>query len=227
MSQDTFPFADTDEAGFVDEGESSNRKAVLVAGGVAAALVLGVGGWFFLGGSSDDASLNDSSFVPAKPRTVAAAPKVAAKTAKKLPVAYKAPLGRDPFKALYIVPAAAAAPATGTTSSGSTSTSTTSTATSTSGTSTSPTSTTPTGTTRYTLKLVSISTPKPGEVRFFTWQVAGATKTVIGGQRFGKFGEIVVLAYETNDAGKVIGAVIQVGDDSPLDVKIGESVSVL
>jgi hypothetical protein len=50
---------------------------------------------------------------------------------------------------------------------------------------------------------------------------------VIPAQRFGKFGEIVVLATEGNDAGKVVGAVIQVGDDSPLDVKIGESVSVL
>src|SRR3954471_16010743 len=106
MSQDTFPFAPDDEApGFTDEGENHNRKAVLVAGGVAAALVLGVGGWFFLGGSGDDSSLNDSSFVPAKPRTVAAAPKqVAAKPVKKLPTAYKAPLGRDPFKALYVVP---------------------------------------------------------------------------------------------------------------------------
>jgi hypothetical protein len=223
MSQDTFPFAEGDQHASLDEESSGNRKAVLVAGGVAAALVLGAGGWFFLGGSSSDSSLNNSSFVPAKPGAVAAAPqKVAVKPAKKLPTAYKAQLGRDPFKALYVVPVAApsaapAAPAapttTGTGSTGSTTTP--------------PGTTTPTGTTRYTLKLVSISTPKPGEVRFFTWQVAGVKKTVIPAQRFGKFGEIVVLATETDSAGKVVGAVIQVGDDSPIDVKVGESVSVL
>ena len=222
MSQDTFPFAAGEEAAaFADEAESSNRKAVLVAGGVAAALVLGAGGWFLLGGGGDDA-IDNSGFVPAKPRAVAAAPKkVATKPVKKLPVAYKAPIGRDPFKALYVVPAAAAAPAAGTPT-------TTSTGTTSTGTTATPTGvTTPTGSTRYTLKLTSMSTPKPGEARFYTFLVAGVSKTVIPAQRFGKFGELVVLALETDRAGKPVGAVIQVGDDSPIDVKVGESVSVL
>jgi hypothetical protein len=225
MSQDTFSFVQGEEApDFADEADH-NRKAVLVAGGVAAALVLGVGGWFLLGGSGEDTSLNNSGFVPAKPRAVAAAPKVAAKTTSKLPVAYKATIGRDPFKALYVVPAAAPAAGTGTTP---TTTSSGTTTTGTTGTTTAPTTTTPTGTTRYALKLLSISTPNAtGEVRYFNWSVAGKTTTVIPAQRFGKYGEIVVLAYEKNTAGKVTGAIIQVGDDSPIDVMIGETVSVL
>ena len=65
-----------------------------------------------------------------------------------------------------------------------------------------------------------------------TWTTAPTTlfdlsTTVIPAQRFGKYGEIVVLAYEKNTAGKVTGAIIQVGDDSPIDVMIGETVSVL
>jgi hypothetical protein len=36
-----------------------------------------------------------------------------------------------------------------------------------------------------------------------------------------------VLAYEHNAAGAATGAVIQVGDDTPIDVSIGETVSVL
>lgn len=225
MSQDTFPFADDEANGFAEEGESSNRKAVFVAGGVAAALVLGVGGWLLLGGSGDDSAA--VAFVPSTThRPAIAAPKAAAQPAKKLPAAYKARLGRDPFKALYVVPAAA--PAGGGTSTESTPTTTGTTTTGTTGTSTTATgTTTPAGTTRYTLKLVSMSTPKPGEARFYNWLVAGAKKTVIPAQRFGKFGEVVVLASEIDNAGKTVGAIIQVGDDSPIDVKVGESVSIL
>ena len=226
MSQDTFPFAEGEEAAeFAEEADAGNRKAVLVAGGVAAALVLGAGGWFLLGGSSEDAA--PVAFVPHKTvRPAATAPKTADK-AKPLPAAYKARLGRDPFKALYVVPAApaggdTAAPATTTTTGTGTTTTTTGTTT------TTPTSTTPAaGSTRYTLKLVSMTTPRPGEVRYFTWAVAGVKKTVIPAQRFGKFGEVVVLATDVNDAGKAVGAVIQVGDDSPIDVLVGESVSIL
>jgi hypothetical protein len=228
MSQDTFPFAPVDEApSFVDEGESSNRRAVLVAGGVAAALVVAAGGWFLLGGSSD--TVNNSAFVPAKSRPAAVAPKkVVTKPVKKLPTAYKDKLGRDPFRALYVVPVAAAV-TPGTTPTGTTPTGTTPTGTTPTGSTTGSTGTTsgtPTGTTRYALKLVAISKPSP-EVRFFTWMVAGKKVVVIPGQRFGKVGEIVVLAYERNAAGTATGAIIQVGDDSPIDVQVGETVSVL
>jgi hypothetical protein len=228
MSQDTFPFAEGEDATpFAEEGEG-NRKAVLVAGGVAAALVVAVGGWFFLGGSGD--STASSAFVPNRTvRPAVVAPKHAvAKAAKKLPTAYKAPLGRDPFKALYVVPVAA--PATTTTTTTPTATGTTPTASGTTPTSTGTgttgtTTTTPTAT-RYTLKLVSISKPSP-DVRFTTWSVGGTKKVVIPAQRFGKYGELVVLAFSKNAAGVVDKAIIQVGDDSPMDVAVGESVSVL
>jgi hypothetical protein len=217
MSQDTFPFAESEEAvPFAEEGER-NRKAVFVAGGVAAALVLAAGGWFFLGGSSDSSS--NAAFVPTHTvRPAVVAPKkVVAKPAKKLPAAYTARLGRDPFKALYVVPVAApaaapAAPAPAPTAAATSGTGTTGTV-------------TPT-TTRYTLKLVSISKPSP-EVRFTTWSVGGTKKVVIPAQRFGKYGELVVLAFSKNAAGVVDRAIIQVGDDSPMDVAVGESVSVL
>jgi hypothetical protein len=228
MTQDTFPFAEHEDATpNVEEGDS-NRKAVFVAGGVVAALVLGVGGWFFLGGSGSGSV--DSAFVAthtARPALVAPK-KVVAKPAKKLPAAYTAPLGRDPFKALYVVPVAAPATAgvVGTTTPGTTgATPTTGTGT----TGTTGTGTTGTGTpttTRYTLKLVSISKPSP-EVRFTTWSVGGTKKVVIPAQRFGKYGELVVLAFSKNAAGVVDKAIIQVGDDSPMDVAVGESVSVL
>ncbi|GAC1610049.1 MAG: hypothetical protein NVS3B26_14710 [Mycobacteriales bacterium] len=232
MSQDTFPFAEGDETPSVEES-SSNRKAALVAGGVAAALVLGGAGYFFLGGSSDTPT--DTAFVPNHGfRAVVAAPRTATNVAKQLPAPYKATLGRDPFKALYVVPVAAAAAAAPATTTGAL-TSTTPTSTNAAGpgsstptstsTSTGPGTTTPTST-RYTLKLVSISKPSP-EVRFTTWKVGTDSKTVIPAQRFGKYGEIVVLAFNKNAQGAVDKAVIQVGDDSPMDVAIGESVSVL
>src|SRR4051812_19103075 len=104
MSQDTFPFAEGEEAVPFGDEAASNRKAVFVAGGVAAALVLVVGGWFFLSGG---ASSEEAAFVPHKTvRPAVTAPKVVVKPAKKLPAAYKAQLGRDPFKALYVIPVA-------------------------------------------------------------------------------------------------------------------------
>ncbi len=224
MSENTFPFADGDDLSpYVDEPER-NRKAILIAGGVAAALVVVAGGYFLLGGSDDTV---DSAFVPHRTvRPAAVAPKAGA-PAKKLPAPYKERLGRDPFKALYVVPVAAVTTSTSTDATGTSAGSPTSGTTTT--TTTTPTSTTTTSTptsTRYTLKLVSISKPDP-EVRFTTWKVGADTKTVIPAQRFGKYGEIVVLAFGKNAAGTVDKAIIQVGDDSPMDVTIGESVSVL
>lgn len=225
MSQDTFPFAPGEEvAPFEDVDEERNRKAVLVAGGVVAALVLGVGAYLFLGGNGDS---EDVGFVPVKraPRAVVTVPKTRP-LAKKLPVAYKEQIGRDPFRALYVVPAvaaaapAAAAPAPAPVAVAPVSLTTSSTST---GTGTTPTAPV---TKRYTLKLVSISKPSP-EVRFSTWLVDGQKKTVLPAQRFGKYGELVVLAFSKNGQGVVDAAILQVGDDSPMEVKVGESNSVL
>jgi hypothetical protein len=224
MSETTFPFA-TDEVS-ADEGESTrNKKAVLVAGGVAA-LVLAAGAFMFLGGGSD--SEDESFVVPSRPRVAVAAKPAPKPAAKKLPVAYDAQIGRDPFKALYVVPVAAAAPAgaatTTTSTSGttatSTGTSTTSTATGTGTTPVAPTST------RYPLTLVSISQTSD-EARFTTWSVDGQKTTVLPAQRFGKHGELVVLAFSKNAQGAVDKAILQVGDDSPMEVAVGQSNSVL
>lgn len=101
-----FPFADQSDS--VEEPSGDNKKLLLV-GGVAAAVLLG-GGAFFLtsGGDAEE----EAFFVPKRPAKVAPAA-VAPKTPAKLPVVFAAPVGRDPFRALYTAPAAggAAAPA--------------------------------------------------------------------------------------------------------------------
>ena len=82
------------------------------------------------------------------------------------------------------------------------------------------------GTASYPLMLVSISRPSP-EARYFSFTLSGVRKVVLPGQRFGKYGELVVLAYTRTSDGTATGALVQVGDDSPIDVRIGEKVMVL
>lgn len=82
------------------------------------------------------------------------------------------------------------------------------------------------GTASYPLMLVSISRPSP-EARYFGFTLSGVRKVVLPGQRFGKYGELVVLAYTRTSDGTATGALVQVGDDSPIDVRIGEKVMVL
>ncbi len=205
------------------EADDSNRKKLLALGGGLAAVVLLGAGYLFLSGGGDTV---DTAFVPAArtPR-VAAAPSAAAKPRTIAPK-YTEQIGRDPFKALYVLPVVApvapaapaaplapvapivlqpAAPTTG-------------------GTNTAPVAA-PT-TKRYTLTLNAISKPSP-EARFSTWTVDGKKVTVLPAQRFGKYGELVVLAFTQDAKGVVDGAVLQVGDDTPMDVKIGESNSVM
>jgi hypothetical protein len=218
MTQDTFPFAEGgDQAPFADEA-AGNRKAIFVAGGVVAALVLGAGGWLLLGGGGDATA--DAALVPHHAGRVAAAAPKAAKVTKKLPAPYTARLGRDPFKALYVVPVSAPVAGPATTTGIPAAPTTTSTGT-TSGTG----STTTAGTTRYPLKLVSIQ--KVDAVYVSTWLVDGKKTSVLPGQRFGKVGELVVLAFGKNAKGVVDNVFMQVGDDSPINVNVGESVSVL
>jgi len=82
------------------------------------------------------------------------------------------------------------------------------------------------GTASYPLMLMSISRPSP-EARYFGFTLSGVRKVVLPGQRFGKYGELVVLAYTRTSDGTATGALVQVGDDSPIDVRIGEKVMVL
>lgn len=221
-----------------EEATESKRKPVLLAGGLAAVLALAGGGYLLLsgGGSSSDAG----SFtvrpavhraLPAKPlaKTAAKAP-TAAKPAALLPAATTVALGRDPFIPLYVQPAAPAAGA-GTTAAAPTATtapatSTTSTSTTTGSTATGTSGTGTVATTAYALQLVSI-TKVTGSGRTYTFTYGGVTKKVLEGQRFGKYGEITVLGVTTkapNDT--ATGAIIQVGDDEPFTVMIGEKVSV-
>lgn len=103
MTESPFPFGTVEQApALEEESESGSRRNLLALGGLAALLVAGGAAFFLLGGG--DETSEDIAFVPATVRPAAAAPspKVA-----KLPVATKVPLGRNPFKALYVQPAAA------------------------------------------------------------------------------------------------------------------------
>jgi hypothetical protein len=203
------------------EPARDNKKA-LIAGGLAAAVALGATGYFLLFSGSDS---SEQGLVAPVHRTVAGAKPAKAVTAKRatakpalVPVTSTARLGRDPFRALYVYqPSTSSAPAAA--SGGSTNPAfadTTSTPTTTVGTTTGA---------EYALKLVSV-TGAAQDAKIYTFTVAGTTKRVIAAQRFGKYGELVVLAYTKTSSGRVTGAVIQVGDDNPVAIRIGEQLSV-
>lgn len=194
------------------EPSGSKRRNALVAGGLAAALALSGGGFLLLsGGSSDDSGY----VVPSARKSTTAGKTAAGRTAKPavqtVPAVSKVRIGRDPFKPLYVQPVEAPAP-TATTPTG---TSPTAAPTGTSGLTTGAT---------YALTLKKIAAS--GDAKLYTFDVAGETKTVLAAQRFGKYGELVVLAWVKNSKGVPIGAVLQVGDDEPLSVKLGEKISV-
>lgn len=106
------PFAASDEVTeyvpeeTAEQGEGGSKRNV-VALGALAAVALGAGAFFFLGGSGGDEELE--AFVPPAPKPAAAAPETTEVTT--LPVASKQTLGRNPFRALYVEPAAAPAEA--------------------------------------------------------------------------------------------------------------------
>ena len=239
MTESTFPFNDTPDE--VDTPAAPNRRNLLLAGGLAAALLIGGGGYYLLSGSSSSSGDTATAAVPHPVRPAVRAPKHPAKAKAKAPTVApvaKVPakstehLGRDPFKALYVQPVAAVAglgvPATGSLTAipGPTGTKTGTTRTSTGTTGTGTGSTPVDASSPYALQLVSISPPSP-EVRLFAFKVAGVSKTVLPAQRFGKYGELIVLAYTKTPTGAVTGALIQVGDDSPIDVRLGEKITVL
>jgi hypothetical protein len=219
MTQNSF------EAHSVDGDAPASRRNLILVAAVAAAALAG-GGYYVLSSSgSNDVPLGKPAAVgkPAVTSVVNPAVKPAKKTVKPaakpatVPAVSTTKLGRDPFLALYVLPAAApAAPAAGTGTGTGTGTTT-------------PGTTGTTGTTTgaaYPLQLKSIVPPKNNIVAYYTFTYAGVTKKVVAGQRFGTYGELIVLGYTTNKAGKVDGAVIQVGDDEPLEIALGEKVSV-
>ena len=208
-----------------DEVGNGNKRA-LVAGGVVAALVLGAGGYFFLKGGSETESLapvvhHSAAKVPTAPRK---AGKPTVKKAALVPAVSTVKLGRDPFHELYTLPVKSDAPAAAApgTSSGTTST-TTSTGAPVAGTGTTSGGTTATP---YSLTLVSV-TGTGQEAKVYTFKVGTVSKKVVAAQRFGKYGELVVLAWIENSKHVVTGALLQVGDDDPVAVRLAEKITVL
>lgn len=195
-----------------DQAPARNRRAVIAAGAVGA-LVLAGGGYLLLSGGS---SSNDQSFVPPIPRPgvvkvvakhVKLASKAVVKPAALLPASSVAPLGRDPFKPLYIQPVAApvsaatAAPAVPT-STGTTQTSTT---------------TTPAGpvATTYALSLTSVY--GSGSNLTGSFKVGAVVQQAKAGSVFGKNSELRVISLQ-QESNALWTAVVQVGDDQPFNL---------
>jgi hypothetical protein len=108
MSESTFPFdhPGSDEA---DPGVASDgRKRLVVLGGVGAAVLAGALGWTVLGGGEPAQEITASA-APAPGRQVQAQPPVV----DIVPAAATDVVGRNPFKARYLAPAAASAPVGG------------------------------------------------------------------------------------------------------------------
>lgn len=100
------PFSATEEAPeyVAEESEETGSRKNLIALGALAAVALGAGAFLFLGGGGED---EFEEFVPAARAPGAAAPAPAASPAVTLPATTKLSLGRNPFRALYVQPAAA------------------------------------------------------------------------------------------------------------------------
>lgn len=114
MSESMFPFAGPDEPAPVETAEESGgRKPVLLVGGLVGALVLAGGGFFLLTGGD---SADEDVAAPVARAPQAEQPVEAVPEAVLVPVEATSPVGRNPFKALYV---ASPASASGTTTDGS------------------------------------------------------------------------------------------------------------
>ena len=189
----------------VPDEQPPRSRAKLTAIGLVTALALVSGGYSVLslmsGGSSEPLpQVRRVSPKKAVVPTVSASPKAAA-----VPVAYTEQLGRDPFKPLYVVPVVAAPDAVAApgavplASPGAT----------------------------YPVKLTGVTLGTGSAATSVAFVVSGAAKTVLLGQRFGTQGELVVLAVTKNATGVVTGVTVQVGDDQPAPLTIGQTISVL
>lgn len=103
MTESPFPFGAVEDAPYEDE-PAKDSKRNLIALGALAVVALAGGAFLFLGGGDD--LEEDVAFTP-PPRAAAPAAE-ATPQAVVLPVANADQLGRNPFKALYIQPAAEA-----------------------------------------------------------------------------------------------------------------------
>ena len=199
--------------------EPTTRKPLVIAGGVAAALVLGAGGYFLLAGGS---SSKDPAFPisKGKPRQVATVPVAtpAAKPATVLPATSTAALGRDPFLALYVIPAVA--PVTATPASPAPGTVPPAGGTPAGGTSAPPAAPT---TKTYAMRLARVTGTGTDQTATFTFD--GKAQTAKLGGSFGPTSEVKLVSLQ-QDAKGAWTAVVQVGDGQPFDVLAGETLYV-
>jgi hypothetical protein len=236
MSESLFPFDTLDEpVGAEPPAAGNNRRALLLLGG-GLAVAVGAAAAVFLGGgsSSDDTMVLPSAASAAAPQPVApAAPSPSATT---VPERNTESFARNPFKAQYVEPPPPPEPAS-VPSPVSVSVplpSETPLDLSLGG---PPTAPLPGGnqatpapaptSAEYPITLESVGEPR-GEVRLVTWTIDGKEVETVPGQRFGRHGELVVLAYTTADGKQdITGVLIQVGDASPVAVALEETIKVL
>ena len=241
MTESPFPFGTVEEApALEEESERGSRRNLLALGGLAALLVAGGAAFFLLSGGDEPSE--DVAFVPPA-RTAVTAPAVIVPKAVKLPVATNVPLGRNPFKALYVQPAAApadaaptgpaAAPApaggpaiilvTPTAPTGGTSPGSAPVPGPTTG-GAAPAPGTPPVAVEHELVLRRVS--GEGDALSAAFTIDGKATSAKVGETFGPTSEIKLLSLQEGPQPGRWTAVLQVGDAAPFDVVIGESVRV-
>jgi len=175
MSQQTFNSGGTTLAeppapvlplGDAGTGGDDNRRKLMVVGAVVGVLVLGIVAYFLMKGGSSSGS--DQPLTVTHHRHAPASAAAAQPPVVKLPKHVAAPIGRDPFKALYVAPAAAPVGST-TTGTGSTQPSTTGT------TSTTSTGTTAPTTTSFHPVSVQLKSVTSSSAAFDVWYSNGKT----------------------------------------------------
>lgn len=246
MAQSGFPFDMSGDADGGDAPRGTDRRTLVLAGGLAAVLALGAG-YHVLGGSDDDAAAAVEAVVRATPRTATTpVPTTVPATVALAKVAapFRDDLGRDPFRALYVLPAvstrvdptdptltlptppAPAAPVPATAPD----------APEASPalplplplpvalpTEAVPVEAPPTAP-EHALVLTGVRTSGAGLVARFT--VDGTPVSVTPMSDFGPTGEVRLLSLQQGPGGGQWTAVLQVGDGQPFDAVTGEKVSV-
>jgi hypothetical protein len=102
MSENSFPFEPAPEAApFETDEDTGSRKSTLVVGGLLASLLLGGGGFFLLNSGGD---AEEDFAVPVRQPQAAAPVEGEVAPVEVVPVASTEQFGRNPFKALYVVP---------------------------------------------------------------------------------------------------------------------------
>jgi hypothetical protein len=180
------------------------------------ALVLGAAGYLLLGGG-DETSTTMTPVVH-RPRAVGAAAAVARTVtapAKKLPVAYQEQLGRDPFRALYVVPAVNSAPVSTSAVGGVLPGAGTGVP---AGVGATGTGTAPTVAANKEYKLLLGRVYGTGKDRTAVFSIDGKSQVAKIGSKFGPTSEILLISLQQGPKAGQWTSVLQVGDGEPFDV---------